>query len=993
MTAQPSQGLGFALASLLTFGSFVQPTFGSEADGVPELVVLLAPEPAAPSPQQVVDGVNNRTPLPGALGSGSPVAAEPLLAERAQGDFLAWLLANPEDPRALLERYVVIEYASTTDLETAKNALAADSNVLVADEDGSVEPFLDPNDPLFPQSPGSQGPQWGLHLMNLPAAWEHTRGHGYAGIPDSGIEAKSPDCPGVTFETGHPDLRAFHRSGSTNLFEHGNFRRRLSVDVGNPNQPDRCVDELQLEEIVGGGGQFGVTDFAGHGSHVSGIVAATTDNGIGVAGTAWRTSLMFARISHLIPCTNVVCQQYGADVSQSQDLSDVAEGITWLIDHGTQVINMSFGSLGNHPSCASPPASWAPVCAALAHGANRQVLMAAASGNNASSVAFPARDSRVIAVGGLEFPGVFWDDGVGVGSNFGAQQELAAPAKDVVSTFYTGQRWNPASACQDAGYPSNPTGYGGCTGTSMAAPHVTGLASILRSIDPMLSSEEVRLDLRTHASQAASWDQFLGYGIPDADASVESLLGTVDGQVLANRATPLFSLYSSTAGDFFYTTVPQMAVAAIQDTTGVTYSSAGPAVPGYGSFPGCTTGSCPNGTPKASAWVLSTEVNPIPEGGALFPLYRLSKFAPFGGNPNHRDHRYAIDDAEVLAAFNAGYYLDGVEGYVFPTCGADTSCSVTSCQPAGTVPLLRRRNPAVDDQAVFPASELGSSQYAGYTEVVSSRACLGWVYANSDADADTVVDGFETLIGTDPQAADSDCDGTQDGAEILAYPRTDPLDGTCGNDHIFSDELDSGDTSAWSMTVVTGTGQLSVKDQNDLSGPWALYTGAGGSGDTVFVRDNTPVAEPRYRARFYLDPGYLSMTAGDQFYLFIVRSAAAAISRVAIEPASTPGSFRLQLRAMDDAGTWLSSGWNNFEDDTSVEIEWRAATAPGAADGYAKMWIDGGLVAHLSAIDNDAQSVEAALMGMVNGLDPGTFGALVFDAFVSRRTTYIGPLP
>jgi len=108
--------------------------------------------------------------------------------------------------------------------------------------------------------------------------------------------------------------------------------------------------------------------------------------------------------------------------------------------------------------------------------------------------------------------------------------------------------------------------------------------------------------------------------VPDASASVAAALGTVAGKVLPNRLTPLFSLYSPTAQDYFYTTVPQMAVSAILGhlnntcdpqangscTTPpalVPYSPVGPYVPGYSQFPSffCSVGPCVIGTNPQAA--------------------------------------------------------------------------------------------------------------------------------------------------------------------------------------------------------------------------------------------------------------------------------------------------------------------------------------------------------------------------------------------------------
>jgi serine protease len=110
-----------------------------------------------------------------------------------------------------------------------------------------------PNDPLFPM-------QWGLPSLHLPDAWERTLGHGYVGVVDTGID------------TTHPDLRAFDGAGN---YLGGNFRQQLSRDYG---YDDDNVDEgePQVES-----GQLRQVDRAGHGTHVAGIVGATTNQPLG----------------------------------------------------------------------------------------------------------------------------------------------------------------------------------------------------------------------------------------------------------------------------------------------------------------------------------------------------------------------------------------------------------------------------------------------------------------------------------------------------------------------------------------------------------------------------------------------------------------------------------------------------------------------------------------------------------------------------------------
>lgn len=995
---------------------------------LPELVVLLKAGEGRPTPEQVVGAVNAHGPLPGSLGAGNPSRAEFLLPYRGQGAFAEWLAANPDHPRAELERYVILRYPAGTDLDAVAALLRGDGNVVAAGETGTMPFSAAPADPYFASTGDPLTYQWGMALpaLNMASAWDLATGHAYLGIPDSGIEGQIVGCfEDEPFETGHEDLRSVDESSGSAQFEGGAWRPRFSRDFGSPPVidpelgliPDLCVDELQAEQAQDVNEEFPVvTNLAGHGTHLAGIIAATANNQQGVAGTSWHSSLMVAKTAHR-NCGGVFC----SFVSPESDDVDIAAGMTWLVDQGAQALNLSFGRLRGGDdttpilACDPPPdpLGTRAICTALAHAADRGVMVIAASGNSREEVNFPARDSRVIAVGGLEpggnpsgSTGVFWDDDLGngfncfggpvseqdgCGTNFGPTQELVAPAKDVLSTFYTGQVWNAGSDCLDDNF--GPAGYGRCTGTSMSAPQVAGLAGLLRSVDPLLAGETVRANLRAHASHAASFTPQLGYGLPNARASVEAILGTSAGQLLANRLTPLFSHYSSLAEDFFYTTVPQMSVAALLDTEGAFYGTWGPTVPGYFEFPGapCIFSPCDLLLPRASVYLFASEKPPYAGAPALVPLYRLSYRGP--GGPN-RDHAYTWTEAGVLNFRAADYQFDGVEGYMFPFCNPNTACTETpGCKPPGTVPLHRRYNAARDDHAIFPASELSVMEALGYTQVAGGAGCIGYVYPNVDADADTVIDGFEALLGSATNSSDSDCDGLSDGVEVLGYPRSDPRGAPgCPADFIFGDGFETASASAWSASAVSGGGSLSFSDKGAVEGAWALAASTNGSsGAVAYVQDQSPLNESRYRARFYLDLDALTLPAPNKHYVFIARSSSAPVLRLVLQGSGVGKS--VLLHAAKDDGSFAASGAFALAGSTALEVEWKAASGAGANNGYASLWVAGNLVATLTGLDNDLQRVEMASLGAVSGVDAGTTGPHRIDAFESRRFSYIGALP
>jgi subtilisin family serine protease len=212
-------------------------------------------------------------------------------------------------------------------------------------------------------------------------------------------------------------------------------------------------------------------DLNGHGTHVSGIAAATGNNGYGVAGMNWNINILPVR------CVNA---------SGSGTEAMCAAAIIWAADHGADVISMSLqyytGTTELHD--------------AVIYANNLGVLLIAATGNGASpgTVAFPAR----------------WDECMGVAasnrfdliyslSNSGPTVDLAAPGQDVYSLW------------KDSGFLA-------ISGTSMATPHVSGLATLLMERNPALTREQVINILKTTVVDkgAPGWDASFGWGVINA---------------------------------------------------------------------------------------------------------------------------------------------------------------------------------------------------------------------------------------------------------------------------------------------------------------------------------------------------------------------------------------------------------------------------------------------------------------------------------------------
>jgi Bacterial Ig domain/K319L-like, PKD domain len=257
------------------------------------------------------------------------------------------------------------------------------------------------------------------------------------------------------------------------------------------------------------------------------------------------------------------------------------------------------------------------------------------------------------------------------------------------------------------------------------------------------------------------------------------------------------------------------------------------------------------------------------------------------------------------------------------------------------------------------------------------------------------VSGPGTVTFADASAVDTTASFSAAGSYTLrlsasdsALTSSDDLVVTVGADLIFLDGFESGNFSAWS-SATTGGGRLSVTAAAALVGTYgmqALIT----DNNPIFVTDDSPIAEPRYRARFYFDPNSIPMAKNKGTYIFEGRNAAGpAVLRVELRWTGT--QYQLRAGLANDLASFTSTAWFAITDAPhAIELDWRASTAPGANNGGLTLWIDGSQQATLAGVDNDTVRVERARLG-VDGIDKGTRGTCYFDAFESRRASYIGP--
>lgn len=210
-------------------------------------------------------------------------------------------------------------------------------------------------------------------------------------------------------------------------------------------------------------------DDNGHGTHVAGIIASIPNNAEGVAGITWYNPI--------IPVKVLNSDGLGGSF-------DVAQGIRWAADHGADVINLSLGNY--QPSTVMQEA--------IRYALKKNIVVVSAAGNdNSSQPSFPAAYPGVIGVAAVD-----WEGNRAPFSNYGDYIDIAAPGVHIASTFSQGQ-------------------YASLSGTSMAAPHVSALAGLIRSIDPNLRNTEV-MNIMTKTTQQAEQTRpkiYYGNGVID----------------------------------------------------------------------------------------------------------------------------------------------------------------------------------------------------------------------------------------------------------------------------------------------------------------------------------------------------------------------------------------------------------------------------------------------------------------------------------------------
>jgi serine protease len=360
-------------------------------------------------------------------------------------------------------------------LDKTISELMSDPNVEYAEPDLMMHPMSTPNDPRYSE-------QWHYYEavggLNLPTAWDSTQGQGVVvAVIDTGYRPHA-DLTGNI-------LPGYDMISDANVAQDGNGRDSNAMDNGDwslagecdPRDPDR--------------------ESSWHGTHVAGTIAALSDNSLGVAGVAYKAKVVPVRV--LGRCGGFT--------------SDIADGMIWAAG-GTvsgvpnnpspaKVLNLSLGGGG---ACSTTQQN--AINTARSLGAT--VVVAAGNSNTNASSASPANCAGVVTVAATGRTG-----GRASYSNFGTIVDVAAPGGDrgalILSTYNSGQR-DPGSDSYDF-----------LAGTSMATPHVAGVAALLYSLKPSITPDQVEDILKTTARAFPATCSGCGSGIVDAAKAVAAL--------------------------------------------------------------------------------------------------------------------------------------------------------------------------------------------------------------------------------------------------------------------------------------------------------------------------------------------------------------------------------------------------------------------------------------------------------------------------------------
>lgn len=371
----------------------------------------------------------------------------------AVADIRPTLPFQPADPALAaqhgLDRYFTLQVPEATDTREMTRVLETFQGTIERAELDGIGGILQtiPNDPSFNQ-------QYGLHNTGQTIGGE-------PGVPGADISA----VDAWDIHTGTDDIIV------------------AIVDTGiTTGHPDLSGTLVTGYNSIDGSGNVNDSWIVPHGTHVAGIAAADTNNGVGMAGVSWGALIMPVK----------VLNDWGGG-----NETDIANGCIWAADNGAHVINMSLGV----------PSGITFFENAVNYAHDSGVLVIAASGNTPGApIPPPAKWDNVMAVGSTDNR-----DDLSKFTTTGPEMSVTAPGTDVYSTWVT---WLGEST------------YTLQSGTSMAAPHVAGLAALIWSADLELTNENIWQIIEDTADDLGTpgWNPQFGHGRINAYSAINAVV-------------------------------------------------------------------------------------------------------------------------------------------------------------------------------------------------------------------------------------------------------------------------------------------------------------------------------------------------------------------------------------------------------------------------------------------------------------------------------------
>ncbi len=490
-------------------------------------------------------------------------------------------------------------------------ALNADPGVIYAEPNYIYHAFdLVPNDPDY-------GKQWAHPKIQSPGAWGITTGGSdiVIAVIDTGVD------------TSHPDLMS-----------------KLVAGHDFVDDDDTPSDEN------------------GHGTHVSGIAAAVTNNSVGVAGMSWGAKIMPVR----------VLDYRGAGYN-----ADIVEGITWAYQHGAGILNLSLGG-SDYTQTMQDAINAAHAAGSLVVAAMGNCRYATGGCSSANPTQYPAAYNNVMAVAATDS-----GDSYAYYSQYGTHCDIAAPGGELSrlgdpNGIYSTMPTYAVYMTTYYGYTNN---YDYLQGTSQATPHVSGLAALVWSMAPTMTNDEVQNLIQQTAVDLGpvSKDPDYGWGRIDAHAALATVVPP---------NPPVLAAIDNLDGDHTYTvtwsTVPGAASYLLQEsttssfsapTTRYTGSNTQTQVAGQGVGVWYYRVRTVNTYGTASEWSNVQSTSVLPAAPVMTPI----------DNPTNAD-AYAVQWSAVPGAYSYELVQDTASTFSSPVTryvGAATAYNVTG-QPEGT---------------------------------------------------------------------------------------------------------------------------------------------------------------------------------------------------------------------------------------------------------------------------------------------------------------------